>query len=103
MEYVGASLRARKEGNIMEYIETEKSIAFHPITIASGIAAYEVNEDYIRCAYVRVRQSDYAQVRSRICKCRIEYARPEWSEYAEPYIRTHGMRVYLSQLMRADY
>ena len=51
---------------------------------------------YHRYGYVN---SDNGETYKRICKSRIQYARPSWSDESEPYFMRHGMREYLSEYM----
>ena len=80
------------------YNQTEMPIAAHCLTAFSAIVAYAITEDWVKCAY-SFEHSERGTVRSRFSHCRIHYAKPDWSDYQEPYIRTHGVRVYLDELM----
>lgn len=77
--------------NSIEYI------AYHSLTIYSCILITELSEDYVTVIYSFVHSSGMDSI-SRKSRTRIRYARPSWNkEYSEPYFRSRGVRIYLSE------
>jgi hypothetical protein len=77
--------------------------AFKGYTVWSGVDIMipEGTEDHVFHRY-GYSNSNNVMVYKRICRSKIRYAKPSWSEYSEPYFMRHGIREYLSEYYRVN-
>ena len=67
-------------------------------TVWNHIDIMVANEDFVYHRYGYVTGNN-TEAYGRIVKSAIRYAKPEWSEWSEPYFMRHGRREYLSEYM----